>query len=174
MKIQQLLAKQTELTSWKAFSPKRCRVILADKLATHVVGVERQKPNQPPYVVFPGGGVEDTDKDPLATIEREIYEELNLDTSLYALSDVGISINDEFGHQFYFLAEMQNETTPLKMHGPESNRNTTTNGTYSPQWYSLDTIDQVNLVPKDIKNLLHGGVKNAQNPDTKHCQKRLF
>ena len=174
MKIQQLLESQIDLTPWQTSSPERCRIILADKSATQIVGIKRQKSGRAPYVVFPGGGIEKTDKTPLATIERELREELGLDTSEYTLSNLGIAVNDEFGHQFYFLAEIHDKTVSFKMDGPESNRDITVSGTYAPQWYQLGNIDQVNFVPEDIKNLLHRGWNNAQSSTVRHYQKDLY
>lgn len=155
MKIQELLSGKVSLVPWEKVTPERCRIILADKEATKIVGIVRKRRDHEPYVVFPGGGVEVEDKTPYETIRREVGEELDgLDESQYVVADEGFIIKDEYGEQFYFLGEIQNEIESFQMGGPELNRDVAASGTYEPQWFLLSDIGDVNFVPVEVKRLL--------------------
>jgi 8-oxo-dGTP pyrophosphatase MutT (NUDIX family) len=154
MKIQLVIESQVKLVYPAKFFPERCRVILVDQSVTKIVGILRQKPKKEPYVVLPGGGVETTDGNPLVAIRRELMEELSLDEFQYDVAEKGIFVEDQYGRQFYFLAEMREMVDVFTLGGPEAKRNIEISGTYLPQWFLLSDIEKVNLVPTNIKMIL--------------------
>ena len=54
---------------------RRVRAILLTGRGT-MLFIKRIKPNKPAYWVAPGGGVEHEDEDLMATLHRELFEEL--------------------------------------------------------------------------------------------------
>ena len=57
----------------------RCRCILLNKEQDSVAMVKRIREGMDVYYVFPGGGVENEDKDFIDTMYREIKEEVGLE-----------------------------------------------------------------------------------------------
>jgi 8-oxo-dGTP pyrophosphatase MutT (NUDIX family) len=99
------------------------------------------------YFAVPGGHVE-TGESPEIAAKRELKEETNLDVI------IGKCLFDEkIGqmHEYFFLAE--SFAGKVSLGGPELERNSSEN-LYALEWVSLDEIEKVNLLPKEIKTIL--------------------
>ena len=154
MKLLDEIGNRTELIDYSECAPERCRVILSDRNGERIVGMLRKKEGKEPYVVLPGGGVENDDGTPVGTIQRELNEELGITKDQYILSDKGVFIDDEFGRQFYFIGQFTEDMEQFTLGGPEKNHDAAVRGTYEPAWFNLSDMQTINLVPSDIRELL--------------------
>ena len=98
------------------------------------------------YYVIPGGGVEEGEslED---TVIREIKEELSLDVKVkeFVCKLEGKDISN------FFLCEIVGGE--LKLGGEELNYMTESNY-YEPMYIPLDKIKDINLLPKEIKDII--------------------
>lgn len=103
--------------------------------------IHRQK-NAEDYYIFPGGGVEDTETQKEAVI-REINEELNLRIKiarkLFEFENLG---NKEY---YYLIKEFSGR---MKVIGDSI---TNKNIKDSADWYSLEELNKINLLPPKAK-----------------------
>ena len=89
----------------------RCRCILLNKEQDSVAMVKRIREGMDIYYVFPGGGVENEDKDFIDTIYREIKEEVGYEVDI--IKELGM-INDYYNlihrnnRNYYFLCKTKN------------------------------------------------------------------
>ncbi len=95
------------------------------------------------YWVFPGGGVEDTDADEKAALERECLEELGL------IVRVG-ELFAELGLERFYICEVISGVLGSGR-GLEFSRNPNASGTYKPEWVALKDLPATNLLPLEIK-----------------------
>jgi uridine kinase/8-oxo-dGTP pyrophosphatase MutT (NUDIX family) len=151
--IKSILAHEIILQEEKV-KPDRCRAIIFNNNGTKILGILRQKQNQTPYVVIPGGGMEKGDKNELDTIWRELNEELKLTKNDITLNDTPLTLNDEFGKQNYYFGIAKREFSKLTIGGPEKESDQNINGKYLPQWFEIASLESINLVPKSIKDLI--------------------
>ena len=95
--------------------PKRVRAIFLwrdhSSHSEKLVLIQRIKDKQPPYFVFPGGGIEPTDNSWHDALRRELYEELSLSS---------ISIVKEFAlHKEELFALVSTRQPPALGKAPE-------------------------------------------------------
>ena len=121
---------------------KCARVIIIDN--SKILLIHRIKHGRE-YYVLPGGGIEDTES-PEMTAIREVQEEMSLDISIDKLL---WEFEDEFNLGYYFLAK--DFSGKLKLGGPEASRQSDDN-IYSFEWVALERLNEINLVPQEIKN----------------------
>lgn len=134
--------------------PSRCRAIIFNPEGTKVLGIARHKPGREPYVVYPGGGLEDIDATAVATVWRELYEELHLtETQLSLTGDVL-----EQGEEFFYLGVADAEFEGLTIGGPEAESDEAILGTYTPGWFDADRLDQVRMFPEEISAQVQNAV----------------
>jgi 8-oxo-dGTP pyrophosphatase MutT (NUDIX family) len=126
--------------------PERCRAIIFNRVGTHVLLIGRQRPNQPPYVVFPGGGLEKSDATPMAGVLRELDEELGLRPSDVVFS--GRVLRHE--GNFFYLAYAPKDLRTFTMTGPEAHKDPAVYGTYSPGWFALSSLHRHNVRPQEM------------------------
>lgn len=107
--------------------------------------IERVKQNQH-YWVFPGGGVEDSDKTPKDALIRECLEELNIRVEVGVLYDTYSGKEEE---QFYLCRIISG--TAKEIGGPESGRNPEVSGTYKPVWLKIAELEGKQVFPESIK-----------------------
>jgi len=103
--------------------------------------IHRQK-NAEDYYIFPGGGIEDTET-PKEAVIREINEELNLRIKiarkLFEFENLG---NKEY---YYLIKEFSGR---MKVIGDSI---TNKNIRDSADWYSLEKLNEINLLPPKVK-----------------------
>ncbi|MCY3833776.1 MAG: NUDIX hydrolase [Chloroflexi bacterium] len=99
--------------------------------------IKRVKPGSAaPYWVAPGGGVEQADADLIATLERELYEELGAVASV--LSTAFVLEHEKAGKQLeeHFFVCLLHEFDLSRRYGPEFRDHS--RGAYIPEFISLD------------------------------------
>jgi len=101
------------------------------------------------YWVFPGGGIEEGETGE-ETILREIEEETGLTGKNARLAFLDLHPWDKKEHPFYFVEVKGGK---VKLGGPEVERNSENNW-YNPEWVSLATVNNLNLLPETAKNKL--------------------
>lgn len=126
--------------------PDRCRVVIFDPTGTKVLGIARNRPDREPYVVYPGGGLEDSDPTALAGLWRELEEELGLGPDQVMLTD---SVLEHEG-QFYYLGVANEEFNGLTIGGPEAERDVAESGSYTPEWFPIDRLEAHRVFPEEI------------------------
>ena len=137
--------------------PQRCRALLFDPDGERILVIGRARPGREPYVVFPGGGLDDTDLTPRDGIRRELQEELGLRDADYELDDLVIPHND----QYYFIGRLHAGVETFVVGGPEATRDPAISGTYSPQLLPLRDLVSCRAYPEEITALIAVAVKLA-------------
>ena len=102
-----------------------------------VLMIKRVKPdNSAPYWVAPGGGVERIDIDLIATLERELYEELGAVATV--LASAFVLEHKKAGKQLeeHFFVCLLHDFDLSKRYGPEFSD--PSRGAYIPEFISLD------------------------------------
>jgi len=106
------------------------------------------------YYVFPGGGVENTDKTPEKALEREIKEETNVEINIlgqfYELQILG------HNRQLVYICEYI--SGDLMVTGEEKNKQNKTDK-YIPTWFKVSQLSSINVFPEEIKNWLLDDLK---------------
>ena len=129
---------------------KRAAVILIQNNA--ILLLHRHK-NGMDYFVFPGGHIEKHET-PEETVLREIKEEASIDITVEKLL---FEHEDSNAHQYYFLATRYSGTITL---GGEEKQRQTKENRYSFEWVPIDSIQNTNLKPEEVKKKLVQYVKN--------------
>ncbi len=133
---------------------QRVRAILLTGKGT-VLLIKRIKPNKTaPYWVAPGGGVESTDVDLLAALERELYEELG--ANAIVLDSAFVLEHRKAGKQLeeHFFLCLLEDYDLSKRYGPEffdSSR-----GEYIPDEVALDVqvLRRLNIKTPELRDWL--------------------
>ena len=118
-----------------------------------VLLIKRVKPNNSAsYWVAPGGGVEHQDADLIATLERELYEELGAAATV--LETAFVLEHQKAGKQLeehFFVCRLLNYDLS-KRYGPEFND--PARGEYIPEEVALDTFElcRVNLKTPELRD----------------------
>lgn len=126
--------------------PKRCRTIVFNPAGDKVLGIERNRPNRDIYTVYPGGGLEEADKTAKHGAYRELKEELDLGQWQVALTDYVLEHEDEL----FFIGVARKEFGSLRIHGPESERDRSESGTYTPKWIPVQELRSADMFPEEI------------------------
>ncbi|THF86222.1 NUDIX domain-containing protein [Deinococcus sp. KSM4-11] len=125
--------------------PRAVGILLNDQ--SEVLLMLRRKQGRE-YATLPGGGIEG-EETPAEACVRELLEEVNLFVEVgplvYRHQGLG---NDEF----YF--QVNHVSGEMRLgDGPEAIRSSEENW-YSPQWISVDRLDEVNLVPPELRDVV--------------------
>jgi 8-oxo-dGTP diphosphatase len=132
------------LYNWGMF---RARAIVVRN--QHIALIKRQREGQT-YYVIPGGGMEPGET-PEQTAIRETREELGLAVAIERLLAKVIFRGKE---QYYYLARVTGGHFGTGK-GPEmTGKYPPERGTYTPVWVPLNGIEQINLFPPPIAELL--------------------
>lgn len=102
------------------------------------------------YYVFPGGGVEKEDINKEETVKREVKEELGIEVNPKKLVYIYEKDNTT---QYYYLCEMIGGSFGTGQ-GLEIINYWERKGFYLPDLIKIDRIDQLNLEPKKLTNIL--------------------
>lgn len=138
----------------------RCRCILLNKEQDSVAMVKRIREGMDVYYVFPGGGVENEDKDFIDTMYREIKEEVGLEKENIELIKEHVIIgNDIFKNEvkeehfsyMVFLGIANSSLLKIDESAPENLRN---KGIYQPTWVPLKDIKNLNIKHEFLKKVI--------------------
>jgi 8-oxo-dGTP pyrophosphatase MutT (NUDIX family) len=133
------------------YRPKRARAIIFDQLGKQFIGMARTKPGRDPYISFPGGHLESSDKTPLDAVKRELEEELtNVHPENVNYSEKILRYEDEF----FFIGILNEPNVELILGGPEKEGDAELYGTYDPKWLLVEYIPKLNVLPKEISTII--------------------
>ncbi len=122
-------------------------VIIRDR---KVLTLERKLPDRV-FWVFPGGGVEEKDKNNKAALERECLEEAGI--NIKVKKKIWDRTFKEQLERFFLCDIVYGKVS--KGCGPEyDNNNDHYEGSHEPQWLALDKLNNFDLKPKELKNLI--------------------
>ncbi len=128
---------------------QRAAVVLIDDRS--VALIERRLAGRV-YYLFPGGGVDEAESLEDAAI-REAEEELGLRVDLGELLAV---VRFEESQQYYFRAAVTGGSfgtgTGIELGSPEESET----GSYRPVWVSVDRLDELDVRPRGLVDLLLG------------------
>lgn len=149
----EILKRLTDsLRPWTDYNrPTRCRAVIFDPSGSSILGIQRIRPNRDPYVVYPGGGLEIDDLNPVNGIWRELDEELGLGKDTITLSEKVIINDDEM---FFVGYTKTDQLGDISIGGPEAERDVSVSGTYSPGWFLIDSLSQSRAFPEEITELI--------------------
>ncbi len=126
--------------------PKRCRAIIYNQTGDKVLGINRVRPGRDPYVVYPGGGLEESDQKAVDGIWRELQEELGISRDDIILTGSVIELEGEF----FYLGYERHKIVNLTIGGPEAERDTAVSGSYEPAWHNTTSLIVDNMFPSEI------------------------
>ncbi len=149
---------------------RTARAILLDD--DHMLLIKRTKPDQPPYWITPGGGVEPEDATVVDALHREVDEELGAKVSdvVPAFVDTVEHIDDEgvagVKVQHFFVCRLESMDLSLR-HGPEVDEPC---GTYDVVRvpFSHEGLNSVEVVPRSLREYLDAnieGIRSLLAPD---------
>lgn len=143
---------------------KRVRAIIIKDGA--ILLIHRIK-NGKEYWVFPGGGLDPTDKTEHEGLQRESLEELGVSVNVGNLfHDLTAPIGDEVQQELFYYCEIVSGELGTGT-GPEFQVGTSYEGLYSIEWVSLKEIQSMDVVPHVVRDLLVQEVSDEIN-----CVKR--
>ncbi len=135
--------------------PDRCRAIIYSQDGNKVLGIDRVRPGRDPYVVYPGGGLEESDISAIDGIWRELNEELGLGKDNVVLTGSVI----EHEGEFFYLGYARHELIDLTIGGPEAERDVAVSGSYNPAWHNASSLVADNMFPSEISERIEGTAK---------------
>ena len=139
--------------------PRAVAIIYNDK--NQVLLMLRRK-NGKVYATLPGGGIEPGET-PAEACAREVLEEVNLTVTVgEQVLELDNLHGDRASHEHYFLCRVLSGEMRLG-DGPEGIRQSAENW-YDPQWVALSRLEEVNLVPEQVRGLLHEHANKEVNP----------
>ena len=147
-----MLAKAKEIST----IDQRVRAILLTGNDS-VLMIKRVKPHKPaPYWVAPGGGVENADADLIATLERELHEELGAVATV--VETVFVLEHQKAGKRLeeHFFICMLEDYDLSKRYGPEFSD--PARGEYIPEEIPLDAFElcRINIKTPEMREwMLH-------------------
>ncbi len=122
----------------------RVRAIICDE--GKVLLIHRCKSNRE-YWVFPGGGVESSDKNDLEALHRECREELGVDIR------IGREFHQEIGktrETFYLCLIIGGELG--SGNGQEYSSDSGYSGTYTLEWVAIAELKNKEVFPKEVRD----------------------
>jgi len=122
---------------------KRAGIILVCK--DEILLIKRIK-NGNQYYVIPGGGIE-KDEDIISAAVREIREEINLKINKEDIHKF-CEIKNQDRTEIYFITEIKKQEFIIC--GEEAERSNADN-VYIPEWVSINKLQEINLLPEEIK-----------------------
>ena len=122
---------------------KRVRAVIIEN--GKILLIHRVKNNEE-YWVFPGGGIEPSDKNPETALQRECREELG---TLVRVKPVFFEDEDE---TFFVCDITEGDLGTGK--GPEFEKGTFYQGTYQLEWLPIDLLDGYRVLPDVVKKKL--------------------
>lgn len=129
-----------------------------------VLLIKRLKPNKAaPYWVAPGGGVETSDSDLTATLERELYEELG---AVATVVDTAFILRHEKAgkrlEEHFFICLLHSYDIS-KRYGPEFED--PSRGEFIPVEIPLDraALSRLNLMTPELRNWMCGHLEDLRN-----------
>ena len=129
--------------------PRAVALIYDDQ--NHILLMLRRK-NGKKYATLPGGGIE-AGETPAQACAREVLEEVNLTVQV---GEQVLELDNLHGanpsHEHYFLCRVVSGEMRLG-DGPEGIRQSEDNW-YQPAWVALDQLEEVNLVPEQVRELV--------------------
>lgn len=130
--------------------PGRCRAVIFNPDGTKVLGIARNKPGREPYVVYPGGGLEDTDATALDGLWRELDEEVQLGQAQVRITG-DVLVQDA---EFFYIGVAAEEFDGMVVGGPEAEADEAVSGTYTPGWFDVAQLHQLRMFPEEITSLV--------------------
>lgn len=148
---------------------ERVRAILITSDNT-MLAIKRIRPDVEPHWVLPGGGVEPTDSDREAALERELFEEIAGRADILALLYI---LTSETDRHFFHLARIESWCFAERT-GPEFSE--AGRGEYVLEQVSLtvEALDAINLKPTELAIFLRDALQAEggllAQPDLRHSQ----
>ncbi len=111
------------------------------------------------YYSLVGGGIE-LNETPIEALYREVYEETNLKIDQARLV-IDENAGEIYGHHLIFLCRYVEGQLKLREDSIEFELNEKGENVFKPVWVSIDQLDTVNLLPKELKITLISMIKNG-------------
>lgn len=130
---------------------KKVRAIIIEN--SSVLLIHRNKHGRE-YFVFPGGSVEESDKDNAIALSRECKEELGVDVSIGNLVTSSIfNAGGEPQQEMFYLCSITGGELGTG-DGPEFQDKTGYKGTYTLCWISRDSFEGKNIQPANVATIV--------------------
>lgn len=161
--------KKVDAQSIHTERPQRCRALLFSSNSQNIALIGRER-SESSYAVFPGGGVEPEDIDAVATVRRELKEELSIDPDdITIYEETALEIEPGV---WAFLAIANHSDVELRLgDGPELKRNGISDrGSYNPIWLPLKDFSTINLMPYEVRDAVAQAILSIDTPYDKLSQ----
>lgn len=106
------------------------------------------------YWVFPGGGIEKSDKDKSNALIRECKEELGVNIFV---EDLLMTLEWKNQREFFYYCGIESGSLG-EGSGPEFQKETRYEGEYKLEWVSLEDFGSIDIQPQEVKNRLFNDV----------------